>query len=193
MKKSNSFWIYSFILVAAFSLLISSCKKEEQNRFSYWKGDIPNSYYLLNMSGERAREISGKPYMKLEYDPVTGVPIRCEFGLSEVTQKSLQTPSGDPAFPEPTLDASGFDYADKLDIKSPVNLLINWEDVDTHTELSAGGFEFTVKQQYAEYHFSFTFDGMVGEVNNLDLNYYFLGRESNIQSFKLLRKFNANY
>ena len=34
--------------------------------YQYWQGDIPNSYYRLNFDGERARQVTGKPYMVLK-------------------------------------------------------------------------------------------------------------------------------
>jgi hypothetical protein len=155
--------------------------------YSFWKGDIPNSCYSLNMDGERGIKITGKPFMILNYDPVSGVVKGCEFGLSEVTQEPLQTPSGDPAFPEPTLDATALDYSEKLNLKSPVVLLIGWEaPITTYEEFSSGLWQFSVKKSREEYRFNFNTGLMEGDVKNLDLNTYF-GLESDSKAFKLIK------
>jgi len=98
--------------------------------YQYWKGDIPNSYYLLNIYGERARKVTGKPFMVLTYDRISLEITDCEFGLSEVTQEAIPNPSNFPAPPEPTLDANTIYFHEKLDLKSPVALLVCWNNVN---------------------------------------------------------------
>mgnify|MGYP006958004759 CR=1 FL=1 len=173
----------------------SSCEKdEEQNdRYSFWKGDIENSYYILDMNDQKLHLVKGKPFLILEYDPITGVPFRCEFGLSEAKNEYLNGVEG--AIPEPFLDASAFEYAKKLNLSGSVSLLSNWTMVTTHEELSAGGFEFSIDKGadmwgHEILHFSFTFDDMTGEINNEEVTWG--GRVSDLSAFKLIRKFNSN-
>lgn len=185
------------VSLAASSLVLPACggeSSETQNgskdRYSYWKGDIPNTYYRLDIGGNRGLQVTGKPFMRLEYDPVSGVPLMCEFGLSEATQSFV--PGHDIVAGEPTLDASVISYADRLDVKSPVDLLVSWGSVTSHEELSGGGFEFWCRRtKWEEWHFAMTFDGMEGEVSNTD-NYSYLGGESDLKAMKLLRNFNAS-
>ncbi len=182
--------VISALLLPACGGDSSTTEEGKGYRYSYWKGDIPNTYYRLDIKGNRGLQVTGKPFMKLEYDPVSGVPLMCEFGLSETTQDFV--PGHDIISREPTLNASSIDFAGKLDLKSPVDLLVSWGSVTSHQELSGGGFEFWCRRtKWEEWHFVMTFDGMEGEVKNLD-NYSYLGGDSDTKAIKLLRKFNAN-
>lgn len=80
--------------------------------------------------------------MVLEYDPVSGAPLRCEFGLSEAKNENLGGAEG--AISEPFLNAGTLEYADKLNLAGSDTLLCNWSAVTTHEALSAGRFEFPV-------------------------------------------------
>jgi hypothetical protein len=186
MKKSG---LAVLLLVL---LSFSSCEKlkeKDPDRYSFWKGDISNFYYLLDFNDAKTHKVTGKPYMIIEYDPLTNVPLKCEFGLSEA--KNEISPNADMAIPEPFLSASTFDYADRLGLTGSVSILCNWSAVTSHKELSAGGFEFSVKRSGGEeLHFTFTFDSMEGEINNPNASWS--DRVSDLKAFKLLRKFNSN-
>ena len=96
-------------------LTFASCEEEEQqeektDRYSFWKGDIENYYYILDMNDQKLHMVTGKPFMILEYDPINGTPIRCEFGLSEAKNEYLEGVEG--AIPEPFLSASNLEYAE---------------------------------------------------------------------------------
>jgi hypothetical protein len=184
-------------------LFLSGCtKKDETNPddnygYSYWTGAIPNSYYLLNIYGERGLKISGKPFMILKYDKVTLEIIDCEMGLSEVTQTGIVTPSDFPVPPEPTLDASTFSYASKLGLKSPVDLLVQWNITGyaTKSVINNGVQNFSFKTGNSpggigyneEWYFSYNNVSMVGGVTNLDQTYY-MGGESDNNAFNLLKQ-----
>ena len=160
--------------------------------YQYWKGSIPNSYYLLNFYGERARKVTGKPFMVLTYNPVTLAITDCEFGLSEVTQTAVANPSNSPAAPEPTLNASTFDYQSKLNLQSPVVLLVGWKSKSTvingvqnfsfKTGSSPGGVGYN-----ASWAFSYDSVSMWGDVKNIDTTYY-LGADSDSKAFSLLKQ-----
>ena len=127
--------------------------------------------------------------MIVEYDPVTGTPLKCEFGLSEAVNEYLD--GVEYPIPEPFLSSSSFQYADRLKLDGSVALLANWEAVKNHKELSAGGFEFWLDHANGEtLYFSFTFDGMEGEIRNAEPEWG--ERVSDSKAFKLLRKFNSN-
>lgn len=50
----------------------------------------------------------------MEYDPVSGVPLHCEFGLSDAKNEYLNGAEG--AIPEPFLSAGTLEYAEKLNL-----------------------------------------------------------------------------
>lgn len=173
----------------------TSCEKDEEqtDRYSFWKGDIENYYYILDMNDQKLHLVKGKPFMILEYDPINGVPLRCDFGLSEAKNEYLNGVEG--AIPEPFLSASTLEYAERLNLSGSVSLLCNWTTVTTHEELSAGGFEFSIDKGadmwgHEILHFTFTFDDMTGEINNEEVTWG--GRVSDAKAFKLIRKFNSN-
>ncbi len=105
--------------------------------------------------------------MILEYDPITNKPISCEFGLSEAVYKGL--PRANPTVcigspPRPTLLASGFSYAERLQLKGSVDLIGNWTMVNSLSDLSDGGFDFEIKYGKRRIHFEKTNQGMTGEI-----------------------------
>jgi hypothetical protein len=167
--------------------------------YQYWKGEIPNSYYLLNIYGERAAKVTGKPFMILKYDKVTLEITDCEFGLSEVTQEGISNPSDTPAPPEPTLDAEVIDFHEKLGLKSPVDAIVSW-----NINLPGGVSKSITNgvQQFSFIHptngigpgsnsekwtFVYTSGIMTGGVENID-TYYYMGRESETNAFNLLKQ-----
>lgn len=173
----------------------TSCVKDEEktDRYSFWKGDIENYYYILDMNDQKLHRVKGKPFMILEYDPISGVPLRCEFGLSEAKNEYLNGAEG--AIPEPFMYASSLEYAEKLNLSGHVSLLCNWSTVTTNAELSAGGFEFTIDKGsdmwgHEIFHFNFTLNGMTGEIRNEEVTWG--GRVSDVKAFMLIRKFNSN-
>ena len=188
--------LFALSMIGLLMLLTPACQKKENqaaDRYSFWQGEIENQYYILDMHDQRLQVVKGKPYMVLEYDPVTGVPLRCEFGLSDAKNESL--PGAEGVVPEPFMSASGLLYAKRLNLSGSVDLLCNWEVVSTHDELSAGGFEFYIDKGsnmwgHEVFHFSFTFDDMTGEINNESATCG--GSVSELKAFKMLRKFNSN-
>ena len=188
----------SVVLVLMLAVPFISCEKDEKeeeqqtDRYSFWKGDIENQYYLLDMNDQKLHLVKGKPFMVLEYDPVNGTPLRCDFGLSEARNEYLAGVEG--AIPEPFLSAGTLEYADKLNLSGSVSLLCSRATVTTNEQLSAGGFEFTIDQGanmwgHEILHFTFTFDDMTGEINNAEARWG--GRVSDLKAFKLIRKFNS--
>lgn len=165
--------------------------------YSYWVGDIPNSYYLFNIMGEKGRKITGKPFMVLKYNRVSLLILDCEMGLSEITQAGIATPSGLNVPPEPTLDIINIDFKDKLGLKSPVDLLVTWNSSLYATKDSIiNGFQnFTFRTKGggpgviygAEWKFTYNNITLIGGVKNIDLKYYF-GGESDNNAFNLLKK-----
>lgn len=193
MKKQIYFLVLIFLLS---STLLFSCKDSESGaqKYSFWQGAITNYYYYLDLCGGQTGQVSGKPYMILEYDPVTGKPIKCEFGLSEAVYTSL--PREDPniclgAVPEPLLSASNFTYASRLSLSGSVDLLTNWASVATYSDLSGGGFDFTVSFGSGTLHFEKTNEGMTGEVVDEGQSDWD-DAVSAPNAFNLLHKFNSN-
>jgi len=170
-----------------FSLSSCSKDKEETDRYSFWRGDIENYYYIFDMNDQPLHKVVGKPYMIMEYDPTNGYPIRIEFGLYDARNEYL--PGVEGAIPEPFLSASSLPYSDRLGLYGSVDLLFNWKEVSSKTKLPSGDFEFTIDKGEI-YHFTFTPDGMEGEILNSTATWG--GRISDTKAFKLLRKFNSS-
>ncbi len=174
----------------------TSCEKGKNNpeRYSFWKGDIVNYYYILDMNEKKLHLVKGKPFMVMEYDPLSGAPIRCEFGLSEAKNEYLPGVQG--AIPEPFLYASDLEYAKKLNLTGSAALLIGWGDgVTVNEQLTAGGYRFSVDKGsdlwgHEILKFTFTNEGMEGEINNATVGWG--GRISDGRAFMMLRKFNSN-
>lgn len=195
LVQTIKYFVFPFFTITSLFLILSgaSCEKEEEeiepDRYAFWQSEITSFYYCYDMENNLTHQVLGKPFMVLEYDPVTGVPLKCEFGLSEAENKYL--PGVEYAIPEALLNASSMQYSKRLDLVSPVSLLCNWDAVSAHEELSSGGYEFRVDHPNGEsYHFTFTFDGMEGEIENTDGEWG--ERVSDSKAFKLLRKFNSN-
>ncbi len=193
--------ISKLVFAALISLItLASCKKNADTGaygYSYWTGAIPNSYYMYNIMGEPGRTVTGKPFLVMKYDKVTLQVIDCEFGLSEVTQTGYSTPSGIGVAPEPTLNASTIDYQSKLDLVSPVDLLVEWNISGYTTKDSVingyQSFSFHRKSsgiggiQYDDaFHFTYDNVSLHGTMQNIDTVYY-LGNQSDSVGFNLLK------
>ncbi|MBS4057673.1 MAG: hypothetical protein KGZ82_10190 [Bacteroidales bacterium] len=192
MKQSV---IVASMLAFCVLILAPGCnKKTETNNetfgYEYYKGAIPNSYYIYNFMEERALKVSGKPFMVVKYDKITHNILDFEFGLSEVTQTAVPGASFGVA-PEPTLDASSIDYQEKLGLVSPVDLLINWPVTAwgyqiTNESLNGGGLSFSFSGYGSKWTFSYLPAGsMTGGAVILD---YTTGRETDAaNSINMLR------
>ncbi len=177
--------------------LIDKSSSDDNYGYKYWTGSIPNSYYLLNIYGDRGLKITGKPFMVVKYDKVSLKILDCEFGLSEVTQTGIPTAHGLAVAPQPTVDAATIDYKDKLGLKSPVDLLVSWNIMGfaTKSDITNGVQNFSFKRGSSpggvgyneEWYFSYTNNTMVGGVKNIDLKYY-MGGDSDNNAFNLIPK-----
>lgn len=189
--------IFTFLFVRCEKVPDADSSSEGNVAYSYWVGEIPNSYYLFNIMGEKGRKITGKPFMVLKYNRVSLLILDCEMGLSEVTQTGIATPSGLNVPPEPTLDFNSIDYKDKLGLKSPVDLLVTWSSPYYATKdtvlNSFQSFSFRTKgggpgvKYDEEWKFTYNNVTLVGGMKNIDLQYYF-GGESDNNAFSLLKK-----
>lgn len=196
MKKSVFPAILAMALLSV--TFFCSCTDESEGggtkKYSFWRGDIPNKFYKYDICGFASGEISGKPYMVLEYNTVTGEPTRCEFGLSEVTFKRLDISDAmicPGAPPRPTMYASTFDYAERLELKGTVDLLSNWYPVTNLSTLSGGGVDFNVQIGKFKLHFVRNNVSMVGEI--VDEGQSGWGDiMSEQKAFNMLHKFDSN-
>lgn len=161
--------------------------------YEYWKGAIPCNYYSLNIYGDRALKVTGKPWMVIKRDPITLLVLDCEFGFSEVTQVQVPNSNNMPGSPEPTLAATAIDYYARLqlDTTKPVTLGVGWGSKPT---LVNGVQTFTFKVGsspggvgYNEnWSFSLLSLTLWGDVTNIDKTYY-LGKDSDSKSFSLAK------
>ncbi|MCX7987300.1 MAG: hypothetical protein N2662_10215 [Bacteroidales bacterium] len=187
--------IYRIIGLFSFYLLIYSCtsEKKETDRYSFWKGDIENFYYVLDMNDQPLHKVVGKPYMIFEYNPINGYPIRVEFGLYDARNEYL--PGAEGVIPEPFMSAEGLSYASRLGLSGSVNVLCNWAEVTSVSKLPSGDFEFTIDKGenyfgHEIFHFTYTPNSMEGEIINTSATWG--GRVSDTKAFKLIRKFNSS-
>ncbi len=159
--------------------------------YELWKGALPSTYYSLNIYGDRALKVTGKPWLVIKRDPVTLLVLDCEFGFSEITQVQIPNANNMPGSPEPTLAATTIDYCTKLqlDTTKPVTLCVGW---GSKPSLINGVQTFSFKAGaspggvgYNEnWSFSLLSLTLWGDVTNLDKT-YFLGRDSDSKAFSL--------
>ena len=158
--------------------------------YKYYQGSIPNSFYVLNIYGEKARKVTGKPFMVVKYNNINLDILDCELGLSEVTQTSVSNPSNFPAPPEPTLDAATIDYHSIFGLQGPVVLLVGWY---SKSGITNGSQMFSFKKGSSpggvgyneQWSFSYNNASMTGDVKNIDTT-YFLGRDSDTKAFNMI-------
>lgn len=159
--------------------------------YEYWRGDIPNTFYWLNIYGDRALQVTGKPWMVIKRDPISLKILDLEFGLSEVTQQQLPNPNNLPSAPYPTVSASSIDYASRLglDLTKPVALCVGWRSATNlvngvqNITFNHGG---SASNPTEQWHFSFLTLEQWGGVTNLD-TYAYLGSDSDTNAFKLMK------
>lgn len=181
--------IAGFLLPAI--LLTFSCKKTD--RYSFWRGDIENYYYILDMNEQPLQKVVGKPYMIFEYDPLNGYPLRVEFGLYQARNEYL--PGVEGAIPEPLLSADQLEYSKLMGLTGGVAVLSNWRDVTSSSKLPSGDFEFYIDKGtdffgHEILHFTYTTGLMDGEIINETATWG--GRVSEIKAFKLTHLFNRS-
>jgi hypothetical protein len=164
--------------------------------YELWKGSIQNSYYALNMYGQRASKVTGKPFMVVKYDNITLEILDCQFGLSEVTQENVPSDFG--VAPEPTLDASTIEHHSELGLVGPVVLPVGWSSKSSLTLPNGTPVEINSTALFSfetghspggvgynsQWSFSRTSDVMTGAVSNIDTTYY-LGLDSDSNAFHL--------
>lgn len=193
MKRYFNYSLLLFVLAA----VTTSCKKEEDlgpDKYAFWQGAITNKYHLLDLCGDPTGEVSGKPYMIIEFDPITNVPQKCEFGLISAVYTGLprQYPEiclGSP--PQPTLSASSFPYAERLGLTGSLDLIGNWTNVTVNSTLTGGGYDFTITTATGTLHFEHTNGVMTGEI--VDEGQTGWGDAvSAPNAFNMLHKFDSN-
>jgi hypothetical protein len=197
MKLSHFSRAVIKVILLSFVLFVSSCSRDNSDkktdRYSFWKGDIDNFYYILDENDQPLQKVVGKPYMIIEYDPLTNYPLNIEFGLSEAQNVYLTGCEG--AIPEPFLSADNFGYSQKLGLTGSIDLLCNFEEVTSSSKLPSGDFEFFIDKGesyfgHEIFHFIYTPDGMSGEIINSSATWG--GRISDVNAFKLIRRFNSS-
>lgn len=171
-------------------LPVVSCKKTD--RYSFWRGDIENYYYILDMNEQPLHKVVGKPYMIFEYDPLNGYPIQVEFGLYQARNEYLAGCEG--AIPEPFISSDQLRYSRRLGLTGSVVLLSNWRSVTSSCRLPSGDFEFSIDKGpdffgHEILHFTYTTGLMDGEIKNETATWG--GRVSEIKAFKLIHQFNS--
>lgn len=194
MKK---FYYKLFILSFLTVFIFNTCTIEkEKDRYSFWRGDLDNYYYILDANDKPLHKVVGKPFMVMEYDPMTGYPIRLEFGLYQARNEYLDGAEG--IIPEPFMSASALNYSKKLGITGSVSILCNWCQVTSTNKLPGGDFEFWIdkgKNFFGHEVLYFTYTSptglMDGEIRNSE-DATWGARVSEQKAFKLQWRFNSS-
>lgn len=166
-------------------LQVTSDASSGREGTQYWKGTLPDSFYLLGMNGPIHGpfvEFSGIPFMVLGYDMISGDVTSVDFGMSEVTYKILDS-SWSLSFEYPAnSDASSLPR--ELGLTGPV-----WRFVGSNTLnglINMGVQQFSFRHGYEKWTFNYTSDQMTGGIENLDPNGY-SGFQSKTNAFHLYR------
>ncbi|MFH1447021.1 MAG: hypothetical protein ABIG43_06400 [Chloroflexota bacterium] len=173
-------------------LQVTSDASSGREGTQYWKGTLPDSFYLLDSHGVPAIEISGISWMILTYDKISGDITSFDFGMSEVTYKILSDEYSSGFEYRANADASTFPR--ELGLTGPV-----WTEIgsDTLNGLNVGvqQFSFVLSNNVdcERWTFNYTSDQMTGGVENLnptnlDSNCNFWNRQSKTNAFHLYRQ-----
>lgn len=168
--------------------------------YQLWVGDMPNTYYRLNIIGERAMQITGKPWMVVKYNNITQEILDVEFGVSEVIV-GANNPDW-PAVAGP-FDNSDWVYPSQLGLKPPIYTVV-WFDEPVPGDVEGIYKSKTIVQgvqqisfvydvshnalglNKEQWTFTYTGESMTGGVTNLD-TYAYLGNDSDANAFHLRR------
>jgi hypothetical protein len=163
-------------------LQVTSDASSGREGAQYWKGAIPDSYYMLDSHGVPIVEMSGIPWMMLTYDKISGDITSVFFGMSEVTYKILDDKYSAFEYSDPDVDAGTL----------PKELgLTGWvwnEAAADGDQINMGVQQFSFVWFNCErWVFNYTTDQMTGGVTNLDTN-LFTGRQSKTNAFHLYKQ-----
>ncbi len=188
------------ILGVITSLFLGGCGSDSiQNdltREKYFKSDATVTFYRYNLLGQKALEITGKPFMIVKYLRISNeYATDCYFGLSEVVETDIPgvAPVPHDTFLKPAnIEAFPlFNFPDN----SPILLPVVW---DNKRITSNSGNEFSF-EYYPTGHYDdrieewkFVFDSqsvknstfVIGAVRNIDFS-KFRGIDSDLNSFRL--------
>jgi hypothetical protein len=194
--KSNLRIIWVVLLSVLLAVSLTSCEgvggdgegDSGAEAYQYWKNFTKSSYDLLKFDGIHATTVTGKPFLVLTYNRISLEITDCEFGLSEVTQKII----ADGGIYEPTLDAETIDFHEKLGLQSPVDLCVSWGNKSIVNGVQQFSFLHPANaigpgKNSEKWIFNYTSGTMTGGVTNVD-TYYFLGRQSETNAFKLVKQ-----
>lgn len=191
LNKLKIFLIMIVLFVSGCSLNITQ-EVSDKERYSFFQGDNESKYYLLDMNDQKLLVVKGRPFMVLEYDS-SGIPIRCEFGLSYAENIYLKGASG--AFPEPFMSSEILRYAKKLDLKDPIDILCNFCSITSYAIIDNYSYEFWIDKGENSFgheilHFIVNSTQIQGEIINEEVTWG--GRVSDEMAFKLVKKFEDN-
>jgi hypothetical protein len=155
---------------------------------------MPNTCYVLNIIGERAIQITGKPYMVVKYNNITQEILDVEFGLSEAIVGANTTDWPAEAGTALHSEVSNMENYEILGLKPLVYELVGFDDPvpgGKYKSIIQGvqqiSFVYDVESGSAEqWTFTYTSGTMTGGVTNLD-TYYYGGNDSDTNAFKLRR------
>lgn len=193
--KSNLRIIWVVLLSVLLAVSLTSCVgvvgdsegDSGAEAYQYWKSSFNASYDLLNFAGTPATTVTGKPFLVLTYDRISLEITDCEFGLSEVTQKII----AEGGIYEPTLNAEMIYFHEKLGLQSPVALCVSWGNKSIVNGVQQFSFLSSAvigpAKNSEKWIFNYTSGTMTGGVTNLD-TYYFLGRQSETNAFKMVKQ-----
>lgn len=195
--------ILKALLAVLASLIITGCGSSGSSDnndpppnpidYRFWQGGLStNFYYIVNIYGDRAVKVTGRPFMVEKFNNITLQILDIEFGMSEVTQVAIPNANNFAAPLEPYINATSIDYNSKFNLQGNVVLLSTWNTGSGKSSITNGVQNFSFKEGSSpggvgyneQWSFTYTSGLMTGDVKNIDTT-YFLGIDSDTWAFKL--------
>jgi hypothetical protein len=149
----------------------------------YWKSTVPDSFQFITSDGPFV-EISGKPWMWIGCDAISGDIITVQFGMTEVTWTLLEDSDFARSFDYPP-DSDASTLPTELGLTGPIWIFTSsdiWNDLEWHDRQLS----WLSICLYERWEFTYTSDTiMTGDVTNLDANNCMM--QSGIDAFHLVR------
>lgn len=165
---------------------------DNTDRFSFWKGDFSITITQRGLFGNDCVELTGKPFMIYEYDPINGHPLTMTFGLY---QYNVSTETIDGCVMTAPLSTvlvdSEYDYVNRLELDGQVTEIYSWVPVETNEEFSFGlGELWYFDAHNSKIYFTFNNVSAAGEITNEsgDSESY----TTDLNEIIMLHQFNSN-
>ena len=150
-----------------------------------WKSTVPDSFYLIDLDRQPMVEISGKPWMWITCDAVSGDIEVVQFGMTEVTWTILDNGEHTQGFDYPP-DGDASSLPKELGLTGPIWIIGSSDKGNGLTE-GDRQFSWMTLGDCERWEFTYTSDNlMTGDVTNLNPNNCLM--QSSTDAFHLARQ-----